>query len=865
MIFYILLAAAACLGACLWTLLSHRPGRLRGSLFTGLLLALSALALFFGAVLLLAGTREPRAALDRFFPDQLSKLTGCALLFLLCAPLGLAAGSLRSGGLRPFFRRVLERPLRRRVGLALVLLPLLMSLGCTLLAGTLPPSPLRLSELCCANFTLLPDPDSGDYCDYLEIINTGEETVDLAGYFLSDNGKKRGRFRLPSLLLEPGGSALLWADGSGKSGQRGGTDIHLNFSLDPGETIWFSSPSGILLDRVTVPERTKNISLSLVEGEWVLARGTPGAGNEDALLYKAPSLEAPVFSLPSGFYAEDQLLTLSAAPGTEIRYTLDGALPTAESPLYEGPLTLTDISDQPNQVLNHPSTTLDRSGVVTEPVDKATLLRAAAFDAEGNFSRTVTAVYFVGERFARYGGKSVLNITAAPNDLFGDYGIAVTGIEYDRWLAAGAQGQSPWPSFYAQGRIAERDAVVSLFDPAGSLRLEEACGVRLQGGSSRAGVYKRFRLISRGIYSGSYCFSAPIFGALESHSFFTRQDAADVIAQKLSQGLNLGGLDAVPAAVFVNGEFYCDSWLRERYDKQYFQSHYGADPEELILIRDDKLDLGTEADYEAYRALMDYIAGHDCADPAVYAEICRQIDVESCAAYFAFNLYCNNSDWSLYKNYRLWRTRSAEGQGALDGRWRWLVYDMDACYWTRSAFQGADRASYDLFRYPAPYTGEPFLEMPLFRDLLENPEFKALFTRTWLELMNLRLTPERARTVLEELGVTDDSFWISFLSERPAYAADILIDALELPGQSCALALSVSDPAGGSLRLNGAAVSLSEEGWKGVWISGVPLALTAEPAPGWRFVGWQGAEGTAPNLELSPGGDLTVTAVFERK
>ena len=31
--------------------------------FTGLLLALSALALFFGAVLLLAGTREPRAAL----------------------------------------------------------------------------------------------------------------------------------------------------------------------------------------------------------------------------------------------------------------------------------------------------------------------------------------------------------------------------------------------------------------------------------------------------------------------------------------------------------------------------------------------------------------------------------------------------------------------------------------------------------------------------------------------------------------------------------------------------------------------------------------------------------------------------------
>lgn len=860
-----LLAVTAALGSGLWALLSHRPGKLRGSLLTGLLLALCALALFFGAVFLLAGTREPRAALDRFFPDQLSKLTGCALLFLLCAPLGLAAGFFRSGGPRPYFRRVLERPLRRRVGLALVLVPLVMSLGCAMLAGSLPPSPLRLSELCCANFTLLPDPDSGDYCDYLEIVNTGEEAVDLAGYFLSDNGKKRSRFRLPSLLLEPGGSALLWADGSGKSGQRSGTDIHLNFSLDPGETIWFSSPSGILLDRVTVPERTKNISLSLVEGEWVLARGTPGAGNEDAILYKAPSLEAPVFSLPSGFYAEDKLLALSAAPGTEIRYTLDGSLPTAESPRYEGPLTLTDISDQPNRVLNHPSTTLDRSGVVTEPVDKATLLRAAAFDAEGNYSQTVTHVYFVGERFARYGGKSVLNITATPNDLFGNYGIAVTGIEYDRWLDAGGQGQSPWPCFYARGRIAERDAVISLFDPAGSLQMEEPCGVRLQGASSRTGVYKRFRLISRGIYSGSYSFSASIFGGLQSHSFFTRQDTADIIAQKLCQGLNLGGLDAVPAAVFVNGEFYYDSWLRERYDKQYFQTHYGADPDDLILIGDDKLDKGTEEDYEAYRALMDYIAEHDCADPAVYAEICRQIDVKSCAAFFAVNLYCNNSDWSIYKNYKLWRTRSAGGEGVLDGRWRWLVYDMDGCTWTRPAFGEASRASYDLFRYPAPYTEEPFLEMPLFRELLQNAEFRALFTETWLELMNLWLTPERAQAVLDSLDITDDKFWIHFLAARPAYAADILIDALELPGQRCAMTLAVSDPAGGSLALNGQPLSLSDGSRACVWISGVPLTLTAEPAPGWRFVGWQGAEGAAPTLELSPGGDCSVTAVFARK
>ena len=865
MIFYLLLALSAILGSGLWALLSHRPGGLRGTLLTGLLLVPGSLGLFLVGLCLLAGTWELRAALDRFFPDQLSKLAGCGALLLLCSLLGLLAALLRAGGPRPFFRRVLDSPLKRRCGGALGLGLLALALGCALTAGAMPPSPLRLNEVCCGNFTLLSDPDNGAYGDYVEIINTGTEPVDLAGYFLSDNGKKRSRFRLPSLELEPGGFALLWADGSGKSGQRGGTDVHLNFSLTPGETLWFSSPNGILLDRVTIPERQKNVSLSLVEGEWTLTKGSPGRDNLEAEPWTPATLEAPVFSLPSGFYAQDQTLALSAGPGLEIRYTLDGSLPTEESPLYEAPLRLTDRSDAPNLVLNHPTTTLERNGVITEPVDKATLLRAAAFDGAGGRSEAVTRVYFVGQRFAGYAGRRVLNITATPTDLFGNYGIAVTGIEYDRWLEAGGQGKAPWPCFYARGRFAERDAVISLFDPEGRLELEEACGVRLQGDSSRAGIYKRFRLIARNIYSGSQRFSAPIFGSLLSHSFFTRQDSADIVAQALCQGLELGGLEAEPAAIFVNGEFYADSYLRERYDEAYFQDHFGADPDQLAVIRDDQLDLGRAEDYDDYRDLMDYIAAADCGDPEVYAEISRRMDVESYARFVAVNLYCNNTDWSVYKNYRLWRVREPRGTGVLDGRWRWLVYDMDGCVWTRPAFGGAPRASYDIFRYPAPYTEEPYLEMPVFRELLRNPDFRALFVRTWLELMNLSLTPERAQAILDRLGDTEDRFWVHFLTDRPAYAGEILIRELELPGQVCKLRLSVSEPQGGSMLLNGQAMALSQGSRDCSWISGVELELRAEAAPGWRFVGWQGAQGTAPSLTLEPQGDLSLTAIFERK
>ena len=861
-----LLAATAILGGCLGALLSHVPGKRKATALSALLLTVLAPALFFAGLWLRGRSRELLVMLDSFFPDRLSKLAGCGLLLLLGCGLGLLTGFLRCGGVRRYFRLVSGSRFHRRLLPVLPALGFALVLGCALLAGDAPASPVKLSELCCANFTLLADPDTGSYDDYLELLNTGSEPVELEGYFLSDNGKKRNRFRLPARALAPGETVLIWADGSGKSGRQSGEDIHLNFSLKPGDTLWFSSPSGVLLQQVLVPERKKNISLTLLDGAWILAKGTPGEGNAAAVPWTAPALEAPVFSLPSGFYDEPQLLTLSAAPGCEIRYTLDGALPTVESPLYEAPLYLTDISGQPNRVLSHPTTTLDRSGVVEDPVDKGSLIRAAAFGADGARSETVTAVYFVGkERFAQYEGRRILNITAAPQDLFGNYGICVTGLDYDRWLESGGEGSSPWPCFYARGPLAERDAEIALWDENHETVMEEACGIRLQGSSSRTKPFKRFRLIAREIYGGSKCFSAPIFGDSLSHSFFTWGDSADIVTQRMAEGLGLGGLDALSASVFVNGEYYYDTWLRDHYDEQYFQSHFGVKSDELILIGDNALDEGRQEDYEDYLAFMDYVAAQDCADPQVWAEICAKMDVRNYAEYVALNIYCNNTDWSIYKNYKLWRTRKAKDNGYRDGRWRWLVYDMDSCAWSAAKY-GFRRAEFDAFQVPQPYTKLPFLEMPLFADLLKNPEFRSIFVSAWLDLSNAVLRPEKAQRILDKYEITDGNFWVSFFRDRPVPAAELLIRDLQLDGAPCGLELRVSDPAGGSLRLDGYPLELSEEGLSGTWITGVPLTLSAEPAPGWRFTGWAGSvESGSSELSLTPEGELVLTAVFERK
>ncbi|MFA5006606.1 MAG: chitobiase/beta-hexosaminidase C-terminal domain-containing protein [Candidatus Izemoplasmatales bacterium] len=51
--------------------------------------------------------------------------------------------------------------------------------------------------------------------------------------------------------------------------------------------------------------------------------------------------QMPVFSLDSGTYAGPQTVSIATATdGGEIRYTLDGTVPTADSPLYGGPLEI---------------------------------------------------------------------------------------------------------------------------------------------------------------------------------------------------------------------------------------------------------------------------------------------------------------------------------------------------------------------------------------------------------------------------------------------------------------------------------------------------------------------------------------------
>lgn len=864
------LSAAGCiiLGGLLGTAAAFVPHKAGRWVRTFAAVCALALCLYCPALYCFARVSHLPFSWEALFPDAASLLVGVYLYLLAALAVGFLLGCFRAGGARPYWSRALRSRWHQGLMFVFTAVNLFFPLAGAGFSGavqTKAPT-LRITEICPHNFNLRSL--DGDCADYIELYNYGAAPVDLCGFFLSDNQREPGKCSLPELLVQPGEYVLVWANGS-EPEVVGVNEVTANFRLSGGEQVLLSVNGRMAVDTVDIPDMAANVAFTLMDdGAWAPAYGTPGISNSQAVPYVPVTAEEPRFSVPGGFYDGPVTVELSGPEGCCIYYTLDSSTPDEGSIPYLGPITLKDTGKQPNRFVNAVNATVTRTSAskYDAPVDKGTVLRAVAVDADGSYSPVISASYFIGD-FSAYEGMAVLSIVSDPEDLFGEDGICVTGTEYDAWSdSGGAQEDQPTPNFRQQGKVWERPAAIQLWNPSGSLALDDRCGIRLQGNSSRGYQKKRFALFAREFYSGSSVFSSPIWGHCKTHSVFLRYDEYDFMAQTLVSDRDLGCLGTMPVSVFLDGEFYYTAYMLERYDSEYFTAHFGVEPDDLILLSDSEVDIGFSGDEKLFRELVGYIQANDASDPAVYREIERQMDVQSYIDFVCANIYCNNLDWSFYKNFKVWRTRSTGGQGYQDGRWRWLVYDMDAVGWATDLV-GQPSAEIDVFHCTQPYVPlevprPQYIDMPIFSDLLKNPDFKKQFVLTYLDMMNVNFDYERVMPILEQYGLEGNSRWTVFLHDRPEYAVKYLTEALELPGRPCTLTLDVQCPQGGSVTVNTTVPDTSSGAWSGTYLSGVPVSLIAKPQPGWEFAGWRGIGTGGPELTLTLDGDITVTAIF---
>ena len=485
-----------------------------------------------------------------------------------------------------------------------------------------------------------------------------------------------------------------------------------------------------------------------------------GQGND-----APPSVNPVRLSREPGFYDEAFDLELYCDSG-EIHYTLDSSDPGEDSPVYTGPIHIDDNSADPNVYSAIEEVSLDfkpdilaqydrevKYGfrVPSSPVDKATVVRAVCIDALGKRSEVVTGVYFVDYGSKKgYDGINVITITTDPDNLFDyDRGIYVLGKTFDRAVEQGlgiALNDNYWfwpANFKNRGEQWERRANICLFDSERRLKLSGDFGIRIQGRGSRGRIPKSFNIYARERY-GTQAFSGEaLFGLdypLTRLNLSCGADSmdtllADYMANEFTEGMNFETRPYEPCALFLDGEFWGIYWLTPRYKEDYFAGEYPTLADDVIEVKNDLVEIGYEDDYQLYQDVFDFIADGDMSDPEQYERACGMIDIQSCIDYYATEIYIANRDWPI-NNFALWRTRTVSDQPCGDGKWRWLLFDVNMSMDTRYSKR-------DLVQWVA-------CNDAMFCSLLDNPDYEAAVCGKLVELAEGRFAPDRVDGFIDE-------------------------------------------------------------------------------------------------------------------
>lgn len=637
-----------------------------------------------------------------------------------------------------------------------------------------------INELMASNETTIADED-GDYEDWVELWNLGEDPVNLEGWGLSDTESEPFRWVFPAVILQPDEFMLVWC--SKKNRAVADAPLHTNYGISAsGEAVYLTRSSGELADFAPATQLQADISWGRYPdgtGPWFFFdEPTPGALNTTP--YYTEILSPPIFSQPGGFYTEGFELELSHPdPEVVIVYTLDGSEPdlgnlngstyqyknsypqnpadpfgpflenSFQSHLYEIPLAIQDRSSEPDK-MSQMSSTSDFEPVYfpANPISKATVLRAKAFKPGALTSAALTNTYFIyAEGRNRY-DLPVISFSVQ-EDKFFDYqdGIYNAGVDFDTWRQDNPDSDTPGyvGNWLREGDQWEYPANIEFFDTQDLHSVfNQRIGFKIHGRSSSTFRMKSLRLYARDIY-GDNNFSYNVFpdqpydsykrlilrnGGNDAH-LTTFRDAA---IQEVCSKLNFDTQAFRPSIVFINGEFWGVHNIRERYDKHYLNRVYGVDKENIDLMEREEI---KEGDSVHFDALLSYLESHSLAIPENYEYILTQVDVENFMDYYIAEIFIRNHDWPQ-NNMRFWRlrTNSYEPNAPYghDGRWRWLMYDTDLAL--PSVSQMRDNTLLRAVHYSV-------RSNRILCALLENDGFKVNFINRFADLMNSHFTLSR--------------------------------------------------------------------------------------------------------------------------
>jgi hypothetical protein len=201
---------------------------------------------------------------------------------------------------------------------------------------------IAITEIMAANKSTLRDED-GDSSDWIELFNGSGATVNLNGWFLTDDATVPARWKFPNVTLLSKQYLAVFA--SGKNRTNSAAPLHTDFSLGQGGGyVAVSDPQTNVVFALSYPKQTTDISYGLDRTTPTLLeffpQPTPGAPNSLGGPGYAPTIEV---SQSGGTFVQPFALTLSVPiTNATIHYELGTNLPTQFSPVASGPLLITN-------------------------------------------------------------------------------------------------------------------------------------------------------------------------------------------------------------------------------------------------------------------------------------------------------------------------------------------------------------------------------------------------------------------------------------------------------------------------------------------------------------------------------------------
>ena len=489
--------------------------------------------------------------------------------------------------------------------------------------------PLYISEVLCVSAK------DGDYAtDFIELHNASDKELSLEGYALAKSHEGE-RFVFPAVKLPADGYVTVYCTGK-RSAKNGHYTAPFKLGRS-GETVYLFDENGYVTDLLTVGRQQYGHSTGRQEEKnsttVLFDTPTPDKANpKKAYTGYAPQ---PVFSSDGGYVEAGYEVLLSAPEGFTVRYTTDGSLPNAKSPVYSEPIV----------------------------IGKTTVIRAASF-AKGYLpSEAAYATFFVGEQHTL----PVVSLSSPPDGLFSKK----TGI------MASTVGQlvKNKPNFESNQK---RPATVEYFVD-GKKAVSFETGVKLFGEGSRNFPQKALALVLGEAYGADNC-TFPFFGEYGVKTFdalLLRPSGQDWKLAHLrdeycarlvrDSSITCDYQEAQPVALYINGAYWGLYYIREKQNEDYLVNKYGWQKGSIDIIKKGQIvQAGSD---KAWTELIAYCKNNDLSKKKHYDYVCSQVDIQSLMDWWVFETYVANNDAA---NERVYRNPE-------DGKWHWMLFDLDVC------------------------------------------------------------------------------------------------------------------------------------------------------------------------------------------